>query len=174
VARFTGAFFGLKFAKAPFSKKVDEAIKVLIRNAAREWLRAMIVRIPVWTGQARGAVKFARGPNGNLAKYLNVSIPIVPRETRKGKNAQTGGRQGQYTFRSGQHVYRFFFRSDVIYYIHNDFFVRHDADRVREQIRSPWRSLETGSKAFEEFLERNKKNLPRIQDAITKVEITIG
>jgi hypothetical protein len=165
---------GLRFAKEPFKKKMDESIKRLIREAAREWLRAMIVRIPVWTGQTLGSVKFARGTNGNLSRYLNVAIPIVPHPSarvRSNKNPSTG--RGTYSFTSGQHIYRFYFRSDVIYFLYNDFFVRTDRGAGGQQIEAPWLSMEAGAAAFREALIRGKPRLPRIVDAIAKTRIPI-
>ncbi len=163
---------GLQFAKDPYKKTLDEAIRRLIRQAAREWLRAMIVRIPVWTGQALGSVKFARGTNGNLSRYLNVAIPIVPRENRRGKGPTT--MPGRYSFTVQNHVYKFYFRSDVVYFLWNDFFIRTDRGASGQQIQAPWLSMEAGAAAFRATIEDGKKKLPRIQDAMSKTVIPFG
>lgn len=167
--------YGLKFSKDPFYKTMDAAILRLIRVAAREWLRAMIVRVPVWSGMARGSIKFASGPNGNLSRFLNVAIPIVPHPgaRTKYKNAEAGAKYGHWNITSGNHNYRFFFRSDVLHYIHNEFFARTDPGAGGQQIVAPWHSLEVGAEAFNAAIEKGKSSLPRIQDAITKVKIGV-
>lgn len=172
--RFRGSLVGLHFAKEPFSKTMDAAIQRLIKGAAREWLRAMIVQVPVWSGETRGPIKFARGPNGNLARFLNVSIPIVPRQRRENKNEQTGARKGRWNMTAANHVYRFYFRSDVIQYMHNEFFARSDPGAGGQQVIAPWHSLEVGRDAFEHFVQEGKAKLPRIQNAITTFRIPIG
>jgi hypothetical protein len=170
---------GLEFAKDPYKKKLDLAIRALIREAAREWLRAMIIRIPTWTGHTKGSIKFARGANGNLSRYLNVSIPIVPHpraagQISRGKNAASGGRLGRYSFTVQNHVYKFYFRSDVVYFLHNDFFARTDRGAGGQQIEAPWGSAEAGAEAFHQTLGRGKKNFPRLEDAIIKTRIPFG
>jgi hypothetical protein len=179
--RMSGYLMGLKFAKDPYKKKLDEAIQRLIRECAREWLRAMIVRIPVWTGHTKGSIKFASGTNGNLGRYLNVSIPISPhpgaaRQIRQGKTAASGGRKGRYSFTVQNHVYRFYFRSDVIYFLQNDFFARTDRGAGGQQILAPWGSAEAGAAAFRAALIAGKRKLPRIQDAIvtTRIPFPVG
>lgn len=172
--RFYGAFQGFGFSKDPYNKRVDLDIQRIVRNAAREWLRAMIVFVPVWTGQVRGSIKFARGTNGNLARFLNVSIPINPIKARPNKNQLTGGPKGHYAFTIQRHVYRFRFRSDIIYYIHNEFFARTDPGAAGQQVVAPWHSLEAGEVAYRAAIEAGKARITRIQSAIVKTRIPIG
>ena len=173
MVRFTGQLHGLKFSQNKHGKTMDQAIQRLIRQAAREWVRAVILRVPVWTGQAMGSIKFASGPGGNLGRFLNVAIPIVPKETRKGKNAGTGAAYGHYNFTTGNHVYRFRFRSTLIYFIHNEFFARTDWGASGQQIQAPWRSMQAGAEAFLAEIRRGKTRLPKIQNAIEKIVIPI-
>ena len=178
--RVIGSLHGLKFAKEPFGKTLDSALQVLIRNAAREWLRAVILRIPVWTGQSLGSIKFAEGPGGNLARFLNVAVPIVPHPRARVTGAKNQNSQpGSWNTTSGQHRYRFFFHSNVEYMIHHEFFERTDRGASGQPsdergIIAPWHALEDGGRAFNDEIERGKAKLPRIQDAIKTYKIGIS
>lgn len=135
-----------------FTQQLDEGIKKLMRAAAREWLREIILHVRVWSGESLGSIKFADGPNGNLGRFLNVSIPMIdpirgnsPYEI-KGKGPTTG--HGEYNFSSARHVYTFFFRSDVVQYTVNEFFKNVSST-------SPWQSLNQAQIAFESFIANN-------------------
>lgn len=169
--KFFGSLHGLRLKGNP-KKTMDAALKILIREAAREWLRAVVLQVPVWSGQALGSIKFARGTNGNLSRYLNVSIPIVPVKARPNKNQYSN--PGKYNFPTAQNRYRFSFRSDVIYYIHNEFFPRTDPGAGGQQIEAPWHSLEAGKEAFQAVIAAAKKKLPRLQKAIESYSIPFG
>lgn len=170
--RFYGRLFGIKINEGKYTKALDKDLQILVRKAAREWLKTVITRVPVWTGMAKGSIKFASGPGGNLAAYLNVSVPIDPVEHRKGKTPEIGGRFGRYNFTSSRHIYRFTFRSDVIHYIHNEFFAR--TDNANEQIVAPWQSLIFAELAYRSELRRGIATLPKVAKYIEKVEIPFG
>lgn len=40
-----------------YKKSLDKIMTVQIRQAAREWLRAVIPRVPVYTGTSRGSLQ---------------------------------------------------------------------------------------------------------------------
>src|SRR5688572_20554130 len=97
--KFTGQLMGLKLKRGEITKTFTMQAERVVRAAAREWLRAVYVRIPVWTGMARGAIKFAKGRTGEssgqfLSIYLRVAVPIEPIiEVRKDKSPELGGKQ---------------------------------------------------------------------------------
>ena len=171
---FKAQIRGFKFDFGGFQKSTDTAAKAAVLSAARAWLRAAIVRVPVWTGQALGSVKYAKGRSGVsaglfLGEYLKVQIPIRAYHWKPNKNPQTGGKQGRFTFSQSKHQYRFTFQSDVIYYIIQDFF------NIGVSKTAPWNSMAAGAQAFnasigEEMLSR----LPRINDFILNSGIVNG
>ena len=70
--------FGIKGFRADLTKLGE----VEVRQAAREWLRAVIKEIPTYTGTARGTFK-------PLGQFLKVAIPkSTPVSNRKSKRIQ--------------------------------------------------------------------------------------
>lgn len=168
--------YALKIDNERWTKAIDSALQTLIRQAARSWLRAMIIHVPVWTGFARGSIKFARGTNGNLGQFLNVAIPISPiaispKTYKHGdgrvvpKTPSRGGVFGNYTFTASQHRYRFNFRTDVVYFLINEFFGSKSSPLA-------WHSFESGRKAFEQYIRDNILNLPKVKDFLLKVPVS--
>lgn len=155
-----------------FGKTLDEQLQVLVRNAARAWLRALIIRVAVYTGFALGSVKFARGRGGELASFLNVSVPINPKHDRPKwyyppgggrvpKTPDQGGRFAQFSFPVSQHRYRFRFRDDVVHFKLNEFF-------SSVSPTSPWHAVKAAREAFKEHIRENVKTLPKIKKYIIK------
>lgn len=169
---FSAQFHVKRITFEKFTKDFDKKAMGLVYRAAREWLKAVIRAVPVWTGFAQGSIKFARGPNGNLQRYLNVAMPISARAERPKwyyhpgranrirKIPTEAGRFGAYKFVHDRHVYRFRFRSNVVHFILNEFY-------SHPQIASaPWYSLDDGWKAFDAYIRENWKKLPHIFDYI--------
>lgn len=170
--KFKFEFSKITFDTGGFTKAFDEKAARLVRMAARAWLRALILQIPVWTGFALGSVKFAKGSGGNLGKYLNVAIPISPRSRRPRFYYHRGGRRtpktperagtySEYNFPSGQWRYRFSFRSDVIHFILNEFYASVSPS-------SPWLSMNAGRRAFLDYMKEHVKDLPKVKDYVIK------
>lgn len=167
----TSARFQTIKLKGDWTKTIDERFQTISRKGARAYLRALITQVPVWTGMARGSIKFARGPNGFLAQYLNVAIPIVPHPQARfiaGKNQYAGGAYGRYNFTSGRHIYQFRFRSDVVHYILNEFFAR--PPTVNQQIEAPWHSQEVGVAAFQSTVKAEMDALPSVRSWVFNKE----
>ncbi len=158
--RFKGQLSGLR-VNGTFTKRLDRDLQRLIRQAARAWLREIITRIPIWSGETLGSIKFAQGTDGNLARFLNVSIPINAPYPRPNKNEQTGGTQGQYNFSYARNVYSFFFRSDVVQFILNEF-------TVANSPTSPWDSLIYAQIAFENYIAENLDRFKPKLDGLTE------
>lgn len=168
-----GSLHGLKIDHGKFTKALDTAAKRLTLEAARQFVRAMIRLVPVWTGMAMGSIKFARGTNGNLGRYLNVAIPISPKAYRKNKNPEIGGAMGRYNFTAQRHIYTFLFRSDVPHFFMNNFFERTDPGAKNQQIQAPWGALEAGQDAYRNHVRANIGKLPKVGKFIEKVVINL-
>jgi hypothetical protein len=164
------------FNKGGWTKKLEEQGFVLMREAMREWVRAVIVKIPVWSGMARGSVKFAKGRAGPgtgvfLHQFLRVTIPINPvaNSWRWNKNPEAGGKQARWTLTFSKNQYRFTYNNDVVHFLINEFF-----DGPPPSFTRPWHSMEAGRTAMINYIAANKnKMLPKIKDFTTTTTVTV-
>jgi hypothetical protein len=65
------AFDLYKFDAEGLSKTLEKRLGQILRQSAREWLRTMIVYVPVETGMAKSAL-------APLGAFLRVAVPIEP------------------------------------------------------------------------------------------------
>lgn len=171
---FKAQIRGFKFDSGGFLKSTELAAKSAVYSSAREWLTAVIVRVPVWTGQALGSVKYAKGRSGPssglfLGEYLKTQIPINPYHFRKNKNPATGGKRGRFAFSQSRHQYRFSFQTDVIYYVIQDFF------NIQVSKTAPWNSMKAGAEAFNSAIgQEMQSRLPRVNQFILDSEVLSG
>lgn len=169
-----GELYGLKIGTGKYTKALEDKLERLIKQAAKEWMRAVILRVPVLTGFAKGSIKFA---GGDLASFLNVSVPINPisKNTRyyrhstgrrTEKTPEKGGLYSTYNFTSEQHRFRFNYRNNISYFLVNDFFGK--------GTHTPWNSMIEGRRAFSKYIRENLISLPKILDSKIKVPIRVG
>lgn len=159
--------FHLKL-KGDYGKVVTQKLEQATRVAAREWLKAICIGVPMlptWTGETRGSFAFARGASGFLGQFLNLQIPIIPTHLKVGHTPESGGHQGRYSFSSGQHKFAFYFRSDVVQWSINEFF---DNPAGPEYLQRPWDLRKYGARAFRESMSVSLAKLPKVQDFLVK------
>lgn len=147
---------------------IEKAIEVQMRQAAREMLRAIIVKVPVFTGMARGTMQ-------PLGRFLRVAVPITPKPGAKkypGKNAAAGALASSFTFaNSGGLRPRLRFDPGVAHFQTNDKF---DVSERGIKLRNPtpWHALQAGREAFKIYLRQNlKKRVPRISSFVTRTRV---
>lgn len=187
--QFKSKLLGFKLNGAAWSKQFQRDMERLTRQAAREWVRAVIMQIPVWTGMALGSVKFARGSNGSLAQFLHVAVPINPVNSTgktflsptsgkrvhldKTKTPDAGGQMADYKFVFTKKTFSFQFKSTVPHFMHNEFFERTDPGAAGQQIEAPWNSLEKGRAAYLNYLrnEIRASRFARITKFISRVSV---
>lgn len=170
----------IKFDAPKFGKTLEQKMERFHRNAAREWVRAVVKSIPVWSGFALGSVKFAEGMGGNLSRYLNIAIPITPvpkaprwyyhdwKDKRIQKIAINAGRFASFNFSSTNHVFRFRFRSDVIHLIINDNYSSFSPT-------SPWFAMERANRAYKNFVNKHIQEVfPSLKQFVTVTETVFG
>jgi hypothetical protein len=143
-----------------YTKTLDKYMEVQMRQAAREWLRAVIQKVPVWTGMSRGSLK-------PLGAFLRVAIPISPVEFRKGMGPEAGARRSTFFFGRKNTKYKFYFNENVLHYTMNEFF------NVNPPIHlihpGQWHSFEAGEDAFEAYVKDVLPGrLPKFEDVIFK------
>lgn len=156
-------FVYIKLNKGAFTKALAESLETQNRQAARAWLRAVIIKVPTWTGEARGSLR-------PLGQFLRVAIPIVPsnskwaqRAIEQGHTAEAGEAKGRFEFKNeGGKRFVFVFSSDVVHYLINEFY------NVKPPIHlitlSPWFSFRAGKLAYKKYLNENlKEKIPKIK-----------
>jgi hypothetical protein len=155
---FKAPKFGLRQG---YTKTVKEYLRVQIRQAAREFVREAVVRVPVDTGQARGTFL-------PLGRFLNVSVPIPGANAKFNKSEDTGAEpQNQLLFRftSTKTGESFEIDPQLFYFWFNDFFAH---SYPNAQLPTPWGSLEAGWEAFMEYMRVvAPQRFPRIEKFIT-------
>lgn len=158
----------LKLNQGAFTKALTESLEVQNRQAARAWLKAVLTKVPVWTGEARGSLR-------PLGQFLRVAIPISPisasREAKRaiseGHTAEAGEAQGHFQFKNeGGKRFVFIFNTDVAHYLINEFYnVKPPINLIQP---APWFSFRAGKIAYKQYLSDNlKQKIPKIKSFLT-------
>ena len=170
--RFTGRLYRMNFDVTGYKKTYDEAMKVQIRQAARAWLRAVIPKVPVYTGMARGSLV-------PLGRFLRVAIPIrmnpnAVKRVRPGYSQQAGEALGAFTFGDNQNgVYTFSYNTQVLHFYLNDTFDTKGAGMVNLIHETPWNATAAGEQAFKDYINNILPDrLPRIIDFVISSAVT--
>jgi hypothetical protein len=135
-----------------FKTELDKLGEVQIREAARAWLRAVIIEIPTYTGTARGTFK-------PLGSFLKVAIPKgTPVSNRKSKRIKgttyqlgfgAGAQYGQdYEFNQTGLRFEFNYTVNLPYIWWNSF--GPGLPELRK--KAPWKAIQNGTDAFEGHL----------------------
>ncbi len=161
----------LQFDVAKFTEKLKEVIRQRMRVAARAFVRAALLRVPVQSGMARGSFL-------NIGRLLRVAIPISPTHTGE-FSYEYGGKQlktaelgaslatpAEQMFTENGQSFSFKFEPGVIHYAINEFYGRIP--------NAPWLSLEQGRAAFLEEMGNLPKFVPKIKDYLIKQTLQGG
>lgn len=147
-----------------YTKSLDKAMEVQLRQAARAWLRAIIKNgvIPVWTGTSKGVFL-------PLGRYLRVAIPIKPVKQRKGYGPEVGASKSTFEFGKEGNKYFFEFLHDLGYLTNNE------EKNMRPPINlinpGPYRAFVKGQEAFDKYLAENlDRRLPSPAEVTTESE----
>lgn len=144
-----------------YTDALKKKLQIQMRQAAREFVLAAIVKVPIDTGQARGTFL-------PLGRFLKVTIPISGAQpTGLGgateKSQRTGAgllRQKLFQFESETGAEIFEIDPQLFYFWFNDMEANGFAG-------TPWKSLEEGKKAFLRYMrDVAPKRLPRIKDFV--------
>jgi hypothetical protein len=145
------------FKQREFTRALREEVQTQMRQAAREFLRAVINRVPIDTGEARGTLL-------PLGRFLRVSVPIDVLNAKANKNPDTGEINAPLLFdfeTTGKGEY-FTVQMQLFHFWWNDFFTH---NYENPQIDPPWHSIEDGVKAFMDYIKTDGyKRLPRLKE----------
>lgn len=188
--KITFQLTGFVFKRAEYTKAFSRALQLQLRNAAREFAKEVLLRVPVQTGFARGALL-----NLNDAIGLNAaSNPLAYRrkidaKRLKIRNVAVNGAQEYYTDRGARvlktpenarqfstplnrvftdngYKYTFNYYVTILYYEIND------VTSNRYTPSAPWRSFEAGQAAMLKYLQENLlSKVPAIKDFMVKTEL---
>jgi hypothetical protein len=127
-----------------YTEAMEAIVRTQMRQAAREWLRAVIPRVPVWTGMARGTLQ-------PLGRFLKVAVPIHPVAVRPGMGPGVGARKSHFSFPERDHRFYFQWSTDVFHFIQNEFYQAPNPPfRLRHP--TPWNAILAGKAAFDRYV----------------------
>lgn len=190
---FVNATFNeFEFKRQEFSKTFTEALKLEIRNAAREFVKTALEKIPIRTGFARGGLLNLEAAIGiSASSHPTAFIKAFNKRARSlkfaGPRAQeyyksAGGRQVLKTPQNARaystpmnkiftvinNVYYFNYNITISYFTLNDFFAH---SRVPS---APWKSFTLGRISFLAYLRtKGIKKLPAIKSYILQTEVRV-
>lgn len=184
--RFYATVDVLKFDARTYSKAFHDAIDRQMKAAARAFVRAAVLRIPVDTGMAAGSfLNLGRylkriGIPGGVGGYIdaNRKSPTGRYYHRPGKakkpipkNEFTPGNYGLVTdpvaaFQRKGQQHLFEFKSEVFHLTLNDLFGSHG--------RAPWGAFEAAQLAFLATLKTLVTKVPGVKEHMTKTTVTLG
>ncbi len=141
-----------------FHQALRDKLNFEVKEAAREFVRAAVVNIPVDTGEARGTFL-------PIGRFLNVPIPIPNAHPLANKSATTGAEANKqliFTFPSNQYGVYFQIDWQLFHFWFNDFFAH---SYPNGQMPTPWKSIEAGRDAFLKYMRTEAVlKLPKLKD----------
>ncbi len=145
----------IELDKGQYSEALGKALDYGNKQAARRWLRAVLTRVPVFTGEARGSLR-------PLGEFIKVKVPINPVAERKGHNAAYGAEQSHFEFKGGTYEQEFIFTVSVWHYLINEFYNVNPPIHLTHLPR-PWFSFAQGKLAYQAYLKKYiKEKIPEI------------
>lgn len=164
--RFVGRFHNIKIDRRRWTKAMNKEMEQLFREAMREFLIAVITKVPVYTGMSRGTLR----PLGEFANNYTIPIEPNPRAPKyPGRDADAGEALSNFEWKfEGRHNY-VRFDPGLFYYALNDFYNMKIA--MPNIGPTPWESFQVGREAFKEYIrEHLKSRMPSVQHYITRTE----
>lgn len=150
-----------KFDVNRYTEALERELEVQMRQAAREWLRAVIPRVPVWAGTSRGSLK-------PLGRFLRVAIPIGINPTsagRKGVGPELGAAQSSFDFTTVSRKFTFTWDTTVRHFITNNFY--DVSSSIHLITPGPYGAFEAGKAAFDRYVQTViPQRIPRLQDYV--------
>ena len=151
-----------------FTETLDTNMKEQIRQAAREWLRAVILKVPIWTGTSIGSLQ-------PLGAYLRVAVPNNYKVVRPGMGPSAGRAQQEFKFKREGNVWSFEFTEEVPHYLVNEYFNVNATGKFHLTTPGPYRSFAAGEAAFTAYINAYLiKRVPNLHDFETVEELRIS
>lgn len=159
---------GLKLNKEKYLKTLNDQLDVAVRQAARAWLKAVLTRVPSYTGMARGSLL-------PLGQFLHVAVPtsLSPNAKAHGHKSRVAEGQslGHFKFEHLKTVVNFIFETEVLHFILNDKFDMNPPIHLTHLPR-PWDSMTVGKEAFFAFLKEDLPNrIPKLGSYVESFDL---
>lgn len=123
-------------------RTLDAVLKNQIRIAAQAWLRAVIPKVPVYTGMARSSL-------APLGRFINIAVPVTPIARKSNRTPAMGESQSHFEFYDNGVVYNFQWSTSVIHFIANEFY----ASSLPLTHPTPWNAMQAGERAFNKYVK---------------------
>lgn len=162
------------FDEKMFTKTLDRVLGQIIREAAREWLRAILKSVPSRGGfpVLTGAAKSTLVPLGRFLKQVSgLQVTPVNDGRHKFQDRRAEGEASQQFFitnvpREGRTkfdgIYEFNWSNDILHYYINEYY-----GIIQSAQPDGWHTLRAGREAFEAYVEEAiNRRLPDIGDWI--------
>lgn len=157
----------IELDKGQYGEWLGKALDYGNRQAAKRWLRAVLTKVPVFTGEARGSLR-------PLGEFIKQQVPIHPVAIRKGHNAAYGAEQSHFEFKGGTYFQEFIFTVSVVHYLINEFYDVNPPIHLTHLPR-PWFSFATGKAAYSEYIKQYiKKNIPEIGSFMKRTTVQLN
>jgi len=165
--KFRGRISFPKLDAAKYTQALEDAVETQMRQAAREWLRAVVPKVPVWAGTSRGSLQ-------PLGRFLRVAIPINPLVQRKGAGPNVGASKSSFKFERIGRRFIFSVSTGVDHFIQNNFYEAPNPPfHLKEP--TPWKAFEAGEEAYLKYIKENlTKKIPKIKNFIRYKTIVVG
>lgn len=161
---FTSNFDLIELDVKRYTKTLDRVLGQIIRESAREWLRAVLKSVPARGGfpVLTGAAKSTLVP---LGRFVRVAVSVSPTE---GDRRSLGVASQHFkivdnTNNSGTFLYSFEWSTSLLHYYINEFYGYIPY--------APWNTVEAGETAFKAYIEKAMNTrLPEIADYISVIK----
>lgn len=161
---------GLQLLSLPlkrYTKTMDRELGKIIREAAREWLRAVIKAVPsrggfpVLTGMAKSTLK-------PLSRFLRVAIGSTSPQPGFKSRESDGEKLSRFKITDdksnpGSFVYEFEWSNEVLHYYLNEYY------EISTVSSSPWFTEAQGESAFLQYVEQALND--RMGSVVSKFEV---
>jgi hypothetical protein len=147
-----------------YTKTLDRTMGQIIRESAREWLRAILVSVagdfPVWSGAAKSTLI-------PLGRFLGQVKGLEANPVQKAPDRRDLGENSQDFYISSKDFnYEFFWSTSLLHYYTNEFY------HVPIPHISPWHTLDAGEDAWLKYVEDAlNRRLPNLSNFIDTVVI---
>jgi hypothetical protein len=132
------------FDQRAYMRDLDIALAALMREAARAWIRGILTKVPVWSGQSRGSLR-------PIGRFVNEQVPISVSRTAPGDRTSKGERQQSFSFtgRNGHHTMSF--TTEVPHYLLNEYY----QSSLPLLNPTPWHSFTVGKAMWASHIYQN-------------------
>jgi hypothetical protein len=166
--RIKARFAKLSLATNKYTATLDRNIQVQLRQGARAWLKAVILKVPIWTGTSMGSLQ-------PLGAYLRVAVPNNYKVVRSGYGPSVGKASQEFKFERNGNVWSFSFTEEVPHYLVNEYYNVNASGHFHLITPGPYHSFAAGENAFIGYINKYLiQKVPNLHDfeIIEEVRIT--